>query len=166
MEKMIVFRHSVCVHLTNYRTQTGIQPDVVKPKRLPVETYSLLIGCKLYPSLLSLTSYPMRGKLFVLYLRMHWTWTRWSLHTAIILPRPLLWCHYYDRPLLNRNVKCFGIHTGTLETLVRLFQRVVSGWKAAGKPVLPSRDRRPEPRPWGAENFWREIFKSSLESVP
>lgn len=40
--------------------------------------------------------------------------------------------------------KCFGTHTDTVETLLvnRLFQHVVSGWKATeNKIILPSQDR-------------------------
>lgn len=40
--------------------------------------------------------------------------------------------------------KCFGTHTDTVETLFvnRLFQHVVSGWKATeNKLILPSQDR-------------------------
>lgn len=58
--------------------------------------------------------------------------------------RHLLWCHCYDRPLKYGKPKCFDTHTDTVETLptppplqggvlYRLFQRVVSGWKATQK---------------------------------
>lgn len=43
-----------------------------------------------------------------------------------------------------KKLKCFGTHTDTVETLFvnRLFQHVVSGWKATeNKKILPSQDR-------------------------
>lgn len=57
----------------------------------------------------------------------------------------LLWRHCYDRPLKHGKPKCFDTHTDTVETLPpppkpppsliwgRLFQHVVSGWKATQK---------------------------------
>ena len=47
-----------------------------------------------------------------------------------------MWCHCYDRPLKYGKSKCFDTHTDTVETLPRLdrlFQHVVSGWKATQK---------------------------------
>lgn len=55
--------------------------------------------------------------------------------------------------------KCFDTHTDTVETLFvyRLFQHVVSGWKATeNEIILPSQDRLQQwtPWPWVAEILW------------
>lgn len=82
------------------------------------------------------------------------------------LPKPVLWCHCYNRPP-EWNWKCFGTHTDTVETLFcdRLFQHVVSECKAKRnrKTFCPPRmqcncDTKPE----RAEGSWFGIFKSSF----
>lgn len=82
--------------------------------------------------------------------------------TLPLYQMPLLWCHCYDRPLEYGNSKCFVTHTDTVETLIvyfahRLFQRVVSGWKATQTKYTSSRPGqnvsicKSTPWPWVAE---------------
>lgn len=92
-----------------------------------------------------------------------WGWKRKKKKKPLPLYQmPLLWCHCYDRPLEYGKSKCFVTHTDTVETLImfivpRLFQRVVSGWKATQKKYTSSRPGQnvsiceSTPWPWVAE---------------